>query len=129
MTSSKTIHAVIFGHNELSRAFLETVKSIVGEVEGITILSNQGISRTEMEQRLKTVIDATEGETVIFADLFGGSCPMVCKTLVRERKNIAVICGVNLPMLLEFAFARDKMKFPELVEHLTRVGKDGIRTL
>ncbi len=82
-----------------------------------------------MEHRLKEILDAAPFHTIIFVDLFGGSCPMVCGALKRERKNIAVICGVNLPMLLEFTFAREKMKFAELVNHLTNAGKDGIRIL
>lgn len=128
-TSNKKIRAILFGHNDLPQSLFATLQSIVGEVEGIIPLSNKGISRSEMERRLQDVLGDSDHETLIFADLFGGSCSQVCQGVKREQKNLAIICGVNLPMLLEFTFARERMGFSELVNHLAEVGKSGIRIL
>ena len=42
-----------------------------------------------------------------------------------DRPETAVICGVNLPMLLDFVFHRD-LPLPELVDRLVSKGKAAI---
>ena len=51
---------------------------------------------------------------------------MAAVSTCREYGDRAVVCGVNLPILLDFVFHRD-MPLDELVERLLDKGRDGIR--
>jgi mannose/fructose-specific phosphotransferase system component IIA len=47
------------------------------------------------------------------------------RRLTIDRPETAVVCGVNLPMLLDFVFHRD-LPLPELVDRLVSKGKASI---
>jgi len=53
--------------------------------------------RNKVRKALKKLGD---GEKIIFVDLYGSSGANVCNRIVVKDKNVAVICGVNLPMLI-----------------------------
>ena len=48
--------------------------------------------------------------------------------VARGSDRRAVVCGVNLPVLLDFVFHRD-LPMEELVPRLVAKGRDGIRSL
>ena len=48
--------------------------------------------------------------------------------LCREHDRIRVICGVNLAMLLDFAFHRE-ISLDELVDRLVVKGREGVQAL
>jgi mannose/fructose-specific phosphotransferase system component IIA len=49
---------------------------------------------------------------------------MACVSLPEDRRNCALVAGVNLPMLLSFFTKREKLSLNELAE---TVQKDGVR--
>lgn len=48
---------------------------------------------------------ASSGATVVFTDLPAGSCTIAARRVAREVPGLAVVCGVNLPLLLSFVLA------------------------
>ena len=66
--------------------------------------------------------------TVIFVDLARGSCWVAVEKMRRERKNVYLISGVNLPMLLRFFYKRDTLDLPILFQNVREGGLDGIQT-
>jgi mannose/fructose-specific phosphotransferase system component IIA len=110
------VHGIIVGHGELPQALLGAASAIVGSPDGIATLSNTGLSAVELERRLDALIGATGGApTVIFVDMYGSSCSTVSLKMRRAHSNLAVVCGVNLPMLLRFIGHRDREDLVELL--------------
>jgi mannose/fructose-specific phosphotransferase system component IIA len=110
------IRGIIVGHGELPQALLGAASAIVGPPEGIATLSNTGLSAAELERRLDVLVTGTgDRPTVVFVDMYGSSCSTVSLRVQRSHPNLAVVCGVNLPMLLRFIGHRDRDTLPDLL--------------
>ncbi len=123
-------NAIIIGHFSLPNALFDTLESIVGKLEGIVVISNKGLSSDKLCNEIKQAVTTLVPEkTVIFVDVPGGSCAISCLSILKEDKKIPVICGVNLPILLEFFVNRDKHSRDKLVEILVEKGRKSIGIL
>ena len=121
------IRGVIVGHGEFAQAMLSTAEQIAGKQELIEAISNNGLDCELLDRKIKESIDCSkEYETIVFVDLPGGSCTISCLNLLKENKNIKVICGINLPMLLEFIMLREKYSADKLLAILIKKGQNNI---
>ena len=119
---------IIVGHGELPRALLDAATSIVGETDGITVISNKDYSAADLVARLTHAVDAAGSDSVIvFVDMFGSSCSTAGARVQRERPGVAVVCGVNLPMLIRFLTYRGKMGFEKLVRVVQEAGQSAVK--
>lgn len=118
---------IVVAHGTMADGLVDAVRRIAGgAADALSPLSNEGLSPLD----LKDALDRLAGDepTIVFADLVSGSCGMAALVSAREWKGRAVVCGVNLPILLDFVFHRD-LPVDELVPRLVGKGRDGIRTL
>lgn len=118
------VRGVVLAHGEMARGLVDAVRKISGvEKEVLIPLSNEG--RTP--ERLREELDSLLGDrpAVVFTDLHGGSCATTALAASR-RGSTAVMCGTNLPMLLDFVF-HTELPLDELVERLEKKGRDSIR--
>lgn len=123
------VNAVIVGHGGFAQALIDAAERIVGKQEGITALSNQGLSCATMCGAIETALGSAGDDPIIFVDLPGGSCAISCLTLMKERKGVTVITGVNLPMLIEFLLLRERYNREDLVAMILKKGKENIMQL
>lgn len=121
------VRGIIIGHGTFAEAMLKTAVQIVGKQPLIETVSNIGLSGTLLNEKIrKAVQHDTSQDTIIFVDLSGGSCTIGCYNLLKNMENLNVICGVNLPILLEFFMLREKYTAQELVPILILKGKENI---
>jgi mannose/fructose-specific phosphotransferase system component IIA len=102
---SEQLVGIVLAHAEVANAFVLAVQSIAGDQHGLVAVSNTGCDRAALTARLDAAIAGKP--TVVFADMPGGSCAFSAASYARDHKNVAVVTGVNLAMLLDFAFHRD----------------------
>ncbi len=101
---SEPLVGIVLAHEAVANALVAAVAAIAGDGHGLLPVSNSGCDRSAIEQRLT---DAIAGRSaVIFADLPGGSCAFGAAAYARSHPEVAVVTGVNLAMLLDFAFHR-----------------------
>lgn len=119
---------IVFAHADLAQGLIRAVEGILGNADGLWAFSSQGLAAGDLAEGLSAMLDRVKpGErAVIFADLYGGSCSTACRKVAQGRKDLAVICGVNLPILLEFCLDRHRMNFESLVDHLLKAGQRAI---
>lgn len=121
------IRAIIIGHGDFARAMLDTAVQIVGAQDGVEILSNKACSCDALRRNIIETLDRKEGtETILFLDLPGGSCTISCHSLLKDRPDLNIISGINLPMLIEFFMLREKHGVQDLIPILIKKGKDNI---
>jgi mannose/fructose-specific phosphotransferase system component IIA len=99
---SEDVIGILVGHGKLAEGLLDAVERITGSREGITPVDNVGLTPEALEQRLDEL--AGGGPAVVFVDLPSGSCAFAARRLKLQRPGMAVVCGVNLPLLLDFVF-------------------------
>ena len=117
---------VLVAHGEMARGMVDAVRKISGQGEdALAPLSNEGCSPVALREKLEELLGS--GPAVVFTDLQAGSCALAAVATSR-RGNTVVVCGANLPMLLDFVFHQD-MPLNELAERLVNKGREGIRAL
>lgn len=121
------IRGLIIGHSEFAKAMLGAAESIVGEQPDVDIISNVGLSCELLDREIDDFINRSKhDEIIIFVDLPGGSCTISCFHIFQKNKNLNIICGINLPMLIEFFMLREKYTASELVPILINKGRENI---
>jgi mannose/fructose-specific phosphotransferase system component IIA len=121
------VKGILFAHGAMAEGMVDAARRItgVGE-EALAPLSNEGFGRDDLLRAIEEL--AGDAPVIVFTDLLAGSCAAAAMVSCRERTDRAVICGVNLPMLLDFVFHRD-MPLPALVERILDRGREGMRAL
>ena len=113
------IKCIILTHGDLGQALLNTTEKIIGPLEGIKVISNELTSLKDLVTNLDSVVRNWEdNEILIMADFFGVSCWHAAQVIKRNRPNIALLSGVNLPMMLAFVNKRESYKLPDLAHYL-----------
>lgn len=118
------VRGVVVAHGALASGLVDAVRQITGELgDALVPLSNAGRSPDSMIAEVRSAVG--EGPAIIFADLPSGSCAFAARRLGVEREGVAVVCGVNLPLLLDFVTHRE-LPLETLVPRLLQRGRGGI---
>ena len=118
------IHGMIVGHRDFSSAFATAVNSIAGQVNDFDFFSNDGLSTSDLSEKIKSAAQDSEDSIIIFIDVYGGSCWRAAKQ--ARLPNSHILSGCNLPMLLSFVNKRDSYTFDELPAILEHDAKRGV---
>jgi PTS system mannose-specific IIA component len=119
------IGLVLVTHGRLAREFIVAMEHVVGPqeaIEGVCIGPDD-----DMEERrgdiAKAISTVDEGDgVIILTDLFGGT-PSNLAISLMDNKNIEVIAGVNLPMLIRLDGARKVMQVTDAVAAAREAGR------
>jgi len=118
--SSGEVQGILVSHGKMAEGLLDAVREITGLTEGLVTLDNLGLTPDALEARLEQL--TSDQPSVVFVDLPSGSCAFVARRLRARKASVAVVCGVNLPLLLDFVFHR-KLPLDDIVARLrTHVG-------
>jgi len=119
------VGGVVVAHGSLAVGLVEAVRQIAGATpEALVPVSNNGLGRDALCDAIRGAFSGSRH--IIFTDLSSGSCHLAAMLVARERPDVAVVTGVNLPMLLDFVFKRG-VALDELVPRLTEEARTGIR--
>ncbi|MCP5367265.1 MAG: PTS sugar transporter subunit IIA [Hyphomicrobiales bacterium] len=119
------IGLVLVTHGRLAEELIAAMEHVVGpqrNTEAVCIGPED-----DMEQRradiLKSVDRAEDGDGVILlTDMFGGT-PSNLAISVMDKAKVEVIAGVNLPMLIKLASARESADLNEAAAHAQEAGR------
>jgi mannose/fructose-specific phosphotransferase system component IIA len=123
---SEPLLGVVFAHADVAAAFVSAVRAIAGDGHGLVPVSNEGCDRVALAARLDATLAGHPA--LVFADLPGGSCAFSAAAYARSHPDVRVVTGVNLAMLLDFAFHRDATP-EEAAERAVRTGRQSVAVL
>lgn len=121
---SEPVRGLVVSHASLADGLVRSVRQIAGcDEDALRAISNDGCNPDTLAALVAEGVG--EGPGIVFTDMPSGSCAFAARRLAGNRADVALICGVNLPMLLDFVFHRD-LPLPELVERLVSKGRSSI---
>src|SRR5260370_28949986 len=103
MTSSAA-RAIVAGHGDFAAGLVSAVDVITGRGDLFIPIAVQRLDAADIEALLRDTMLRT-GVQVVFTDLQAGSCTMAARRILRGMPDAVLVCGVNLPALIDFAFA------------------------
>jgi len=121
------VPALLVMHGDLAEALMRAAAKVYGPVDGVTVLSNEGLSRGALEATILEAAAGWEHGGLVLTDFWGGSCHTSGLAAARARRGVAILTGVNLPLLLDFLHNRDQYGAAELADRLVQKGRDSIR--
>jgi mannose/fructose-specific phosphotransferase system component IIA len=127
------IGCIILTHGDLCFGLKDTLEGIMGKQEGFWVISNSELGKEELVSVLQQKVkqEATREGVIIFVDMFGTSCWQTAKKVAAnmspDERKIAVVTGVNLPMLVKFFSHRSSHPIGRLVPLVQKEGEKGIK--
>jgi mannose/fructose/sorbose-specific phosphotransferase system IIA component len=123
------INFLLLSHGKLAEEFLNTIKLILGEQQGIYAL---GLDASESIESFTNRItneylnlNNPDG-ILVLTDLYGGTpTNAAIFGLLSKYKDSEILTGINLPILLE-ALVRRNQPVNELIDILKSAGAEGI---
>lgn len=121
------VPALLVMHGSLAEALLRAAARVYGPVDDVAVLSNEGLSKAELEQRIAEAAGKWTAGGLVLTDFWGGSCHICGAAAARSGRGIAILTGVNLPLLLDYLHNRDLGDVVALAERLQLKGRESIR--
>ena len=125
------IKILIITHGNLGHELLNTAQSIVGNQQGVFILSLSGEeSLNSLCERAKQTVDdmGIQHGIIIFTDMFGGTPCNACLPFCSSE-NIEIVSGINLYMLISALMNRDKMNLKEFAVKVVNDGRKNVANI
>ena len=118
---SESVRGVLIGHGGMPEGMVDAVRHITGaEPDVLVPITNRGKAPETLAAEVEAVVSG--GTAILFTDLPSGSCGFVARRLTQTSAGIAVISGVNLPLLIDFVMNRH-LPLQELVPRLLQKGR------
>jgi PTS system mannose-specific IIA component len=115
-------------HGKLAEEFVHAMQHVVGRQDAVATVCIG--PNDDMERRRKEIADAVKkvdsGQgVVILTDLFGGTPSNLAISLMKAG-HVEVIAGINLPMLIRLAKARNSMSVRDAAKAARDAGRNYI---
>ncbi|OQX95485.1 hypothetical protein B6I21_05200 [candidate division KSB1 bacterium 4572_119] len=122
------IGGIVVTHGPIASAAIEAAETILGETKNIHPVTTTNSSLKSVIQELEDIISRNNRDQglIIMVSLKGGTCWNSAVSVARQHKNVEVVSGVNLPMIISFLTKRDVLPLGELAETIRNNGIRGI---
>ena len=122
-----SVSILLITHDKIGQSMLDTAGKIIGDIpltiERLGISMNAQLEET-LDKAHARIEKLDEGDGVlILTDLYGATPSNIARQL--QSGNIAVITGLNLPMLIR-VLNYPRLNLSEMVEKAVSGGHDGI---
>jgi len=123
------IGVVVVTHGQLATELVNAAETIVGDLPHFTAVSigwhdDTLDAREEIAQAIARVSGEAQG-VLILTDMFVGTPANLAMTFLGEQQ-VEVITGVNLPMLIKIANARESSELLGVARDLREHGRNAI---
>lgn len=120
---------VIVTHYRLGEEFLQALRLIVPDApdyEAVSIDPKQSVD--EIREAIKDALQRADGGegVLVLTDMFGGTPSNMSLSFLEERE-VEVVTGINLPMLIKLATMSEQKTLADLAAFVRDYGQRNIR--
>lgn len=117
---------VIASHHRLAVGMAETLQFLTGFDQARVLDAFVDDSESDPTDRIRAIMDEIDptDETFVFTDILGGSVTQRFYPHIGERVHL--ICGMNLPLVMEVALAGPEPFDAARIEELVSLARDAI---
>ncbi len=129
------VKIILATHGKMAEGILDAANLIMGKQQNIVCLSlkeNDSIDdfSNELIDHIKKLQDETpDQEVIVLVDLFGASPFNSSVKIFQDFRNVDVVTGLNLPMLLEVLMNQNLLSLSELAVLAEASAKGGVKRL
>lgn len=121
------IKFLLASHGNLADGMYSSVKIIMGEQNNISTLCAYVKENFDLKKEVSKIINglSSEDKLIVITDVFGGSVNNEFMTNLKN-KNIYLISGLNLPLVIELITNQDNEDIDSLINNALENSKDSI---
>lgn len=109
------IQFIIATHGKFAEGIKDSVNLIIGEVDNLEVLSCYVEKDFNLKKEiLKLLNKYSNKKIIVITDIFGGSVNNEFLNYISKFKNLHVISGLNLPLLLNLI--ENQKEYEEIVD-------------
>ncbi|MGL4589007.1 MAG: PTS sugar transporter subunit IIA [Mycoplasmatales bacterium] len=117
---------LIVGHGTFATAMQSSLELIAGKQHKLICINfDKETSMEQLEHKIEEIYDQLDKKLIVLADLVGGT-PFNLSVLLKKERDIEIIGGVNLPLLLEIITIQNDYKADSL-EKIIEIAKGSIK--
>ncbi len=122
------IGILVITHAKLGRELVNAAEFILGKIENLETIAVEGTLEVE---HLKRTLGASLGRldqgqgVLVLTDMFGGTPNNISLAFLKPNQ-VEVVTGINLPMLIKAATARNKHAISNLGKVVGEAGRGAI---
>lgn len=124
-----SVSLLLITHAPLGSAMLSAVTGTLGKLPLTTTVVDIQLDANpeqELQRAIQTLDENDQGDgTIIFTDMYGSTPSNIATELLRQRHDLILISGVNLPMLLR-SYNYAELPLEQLAQKAVSGGQNGI---
>lgn len=128
-SDAPSVGVVVVGHGRFAAEMVETLLSVVGDVDGIEGVACRPDADVDVirEAILRAVERVDEGAgCVVFTDMLGDTASNASLEVASTHEGVEVVAGVNMPMLIKLTTSRSGTTARELADFILGYGQEHI---
>ncbi|GEN48874.1 PTS mannose transporter subunit IIA [Ligilactobacillus pobuzihii] len=115
----------------MAEGVVQSAKMIVGDVDYLDYVNAYVDEDIDVDRQIKRYLAENAGQTIIVCtDIFGGSVNNNWLRYMQQEKNIYLIAGLSLPLLIELVLGLDKQSnenINTIIERATENAKNSVK--
>jgi len=117
---------LVITHGRFGEELIRSCELVLGKLKDVYSFSLlEGMTPEELMENMEKVLEQAPSGSFIFTDIYAGT-PSNVSAVFAKRYNFPVICGVNLPILIEAEMSRDDQVTDSFVDELVESASNSI---
>ena len=117
-------------HGTMAQGVVQSAKMIVGDVQFLEYINAYVDQETNIDQQIKTFLKQNNNQTIIVCtDLFGGSVNNYWMKYLDSEKNLYLIAGLSLPLIIELVLKIEQKSGENINDIITSSIKNAKKSL